>query len=440
MKLTAEQESMSAGEQGRATQKAMEILIALGTIYGADQMTPVTSVQIAGVSFDNLGEAGLHFLSEMADGGGKARVLTTLNPAGMDIENWQALGISPEFARDQQRVIEAFARMDVVTTCTCTPYLAGNLPHYAEHIAWAESSAVCYANSVIGARTNREGGPSALAAALTGYTPAYGMHLDDARRPSLTVHVLDTPSSAGLSTAQRTVWFGALGRSIGQRLESGGGRRVPYIIGVPEASLEELKSFCASIATYGGVALFHMVGVTPEAALHQPPAETIVLTQTDIEASLISLNEAAGDEVDFVSLGCPHLSIQEIARIAALLAGKQVQKEFWITTSRPTKQIADQMGYTQRIEASGARFATDTCCVVAPIKGRFSVLATDSAKACYYASAKHQFKTVFKPFDEVVLEALNPLVHQLAILLEFKHLDREKERIQNQHQQQVGKE
>ena len=118
------------------------------------------------------------------------------------------------------------------------------------------------------------------------------------------------------------------------------------------------------------------------------------------------MNDADAGEVDFVSLGCPHLSIEEIARIAELLEGKQVTKEFWITTARPTKQIADRMGYTQIIEASGAKFAADTCCVVAPIRGRFHALATDSAKACYYACAKNRFKTVFQPFDEVVMEAL----------------------------------
>jgi predicted aconitase len=406
MQLTEEQQSMLAGKHGRATRKALEILQALGTIYGADCMVPVTSVQIAGVSFDNLGEAGLQFLTEMAEGGGKARVLTTLNPAGMDLENWPVLGISPEFARNQQRVIDAFARMGVVTTCTCTPYLAGNLPHYGERLAWAESSAVCYANSVIGARTNREGGPSALAAALTGCTPAYGIHLDEERRPTVTI-LVDFPNwtRSSLENQPNTSYWGALGKLIGQKLEASSGRRVPYIRGIPRASLEELKSFCASLATYGGVALFHMESITPEAAGYQPPSLVIEITQAEIEVAVDSLNDASA-EVDFVSLGCPHLSIREIARVAELLAGKQVRKEFWITTARPTKQIADQMGYTRIIEASGAKFAVDTCCVVAPIKGRFTTLATDSAKACYYASAKHKFKTVFKPFDEVVFEAL----------------------------------
>jgi predicted aconitase len=407
MQLTEEQSSMLAGKSGPATRKAMEILLALGLIYGADRLVPVTSVQIAGVSFDNLGEAGLQFLSEMADGGGKARVLTTLNPAGMDLENWQALGISPEFAENQQRVIEAFAHMGAITTCTCTPYLAGNLPHYGEHIAWAESSAVCFANSVIGARTNREGGPSALAAALTGSTPSYGMHLDEERKPTATFvleHYSLTQSENNVP--QQTHLFGALGKLIGEKLEGLPGRRVPFIRGIPRASLEELKSFCASLATYGGVALFHMEKITPEAALYEPPAQTIDISRAEIESAIDSLNDSSGAEVDFVSLGCPHLSIREIARIAELMDGKQVRKEFWITTARPTKQVADQLGYTRIIEASGARFAVDTCCVVAPIKGRFIALATDSAKACYYAYAKNQFKTVFLPFDQVVLEAL----------------------------------
>jgi predicted aconitase len=404
MHLTLEQQAVLDGEHGPATRKAMQILAALGKIYAAKRMLPVTSVQVAGVSYENLGEAGLAFLSEMAEMGGKARVLTTLNPAGMDIENWQALGISPEFAENQGRVLAAFAAMGIITTCTCTPYLSGNLPHFGEHIAWAESSAVCFANSVIGARTNREGGPSALAAALTGFTPAYGLHLDHERQPVVTVRVQADLTVA--SDAPRTHLFGALGRAIGEKLATSSLRPVPYIQGIEQASLEELKSFCASIATYGGTALFHMQGITPESASLAVPEEMLSITQFDLDEAIQALNDGQPTEVDFVSLGCPHLSLAEIARLAFLLEGQQVVKEFWITTSRPNKQVADRMGYTQVIEASGAKFAVDTCCVVAPIKGRFHTLATDSAKACYYAYAKNKFKTVFKSFDQVDAEAL----------------------------------
>jgi predicted aconitase len=398
MRLTSEEQSMLAGDHGRAARKAMEILVALGEIYGAERMLPVTSVQVAGVSYDNLGEAGLEFLEEMADGGGRARVLATLNPAGMDVENWQALGIAEDFAADQQRVLEAFARMGVQVTCTCTPYLIGNTPGFGEHIAWAESSAVCYANSVLGARTNREGGPSALAAALTGRTPAYGYHLDENRRPAITIDVH--------ASLRGTHAFGALGRTIGEQLEARQVKPVPYIRGLERASLEELKSFCASLATYGGAALFHMPGITPETGHFTPPEERLIITQADIETAASALNDASDAEVDFVSLGCPHLSIDEIARLAELLRGQRVAKEFWITTARPTKHLADRLGYTRVIEASGAKFAVDTCCVVAPIKGRFTALATDSAKACYYANAKNRFKTRFLPFDEVVQQAI----------------------------------
>jgi hypothetical protein len=435
MELTRLEQAMLAGDQGRAVRKSMEILVALGEIYGAQRLTPVSSVQIAGVSYDNLGEAGLQFLEEMASGGGEARVLATLNPAGMDVENWEALGIEPDFARQQQRVIDAFTRMKVVATCTCTPYLAGNIPAAGEHIAWAESSAVCYANSVLGARTNREGGPSALAAALTGRTAEYGYHLAENRLPDLCVEV--QAQVAG------THQFGALGKVIGESMQAGGislssppegglrnrrsdfnrltddnrqtdqtsirPRRVPYILGVEKASLEELKSFCASLATYGGAALFHMPGLTPEAGSLEPPQERITILQDDLEQAIASLSDASPGEVDFVSLGCPHLTIAEIARIAELLRGRKVQREFWITTARPTRQIADRLGYSEVIEASGAKFAADTCCVVAPIRGLFKVLATDSAKACYYAYSKNRFKTVFKSFDEAVAEALRPL-------------------------------
>jgi predicted aconitase len=396
MHLTSEDKKILAGAKGRATQKAMQILVALGDIYGAERMIPVSSVQIAGVSYDNLGEAGLLFLSEMAEGGGRVRVKTSLNPAGMDIENWLVLGIPEEFAEKQLRVLEAFSRMGVSTTCTCTPYLTGNLPQFGEHLAWSESSAVCYANSIIGARTNREGGPSALAAALTGRTPEYGLHLVENRLPEITFQVK--------ARLVENSDFGALGKLIGEKIAAS--KAIPYLQGITSATLENLKSFCASLATYGGTALFHMPGITPEADQCAPPSEKLIITQDDLEAAILSLNDAAVSDVDFVSLGCPHLSIQEIARIAHLLEGRRVKKEFWITTARPTKQIADRLGYARTIEDAGVKFAADTCCVVAPIYGRFTVMATDSAKACYYAYAKNKLKTIFLPFDEVVRLAL----------------------------------
>ena len=387
MKLTETEKQMLQGKQGRAAKKSMEILTALGEIYEARRLVPVTSVQISGVSFDNLGEAGLEFLSEMAEDG-RVKVLTTLNPAGMDVENWSDLGISPAFAEKQQQVIRAFEKMGVISTCTCTPYFIGNLPRFGQHLAWAESSAVCFANSVIGARTNREGGPSALAAALTGLTPEYGLHLRENRQPVVTV---ETKSSKIMDATD----FGVLGKVIGEKT----GSRIPFIKGIPEAGIDHLKSLCASIATYGGTAMFHMEGITPE-QIETVPTETISVTQKEIDGAYRELNDET--DIDFVSIGCPHASLEEVKRIAELLSNRRVTKETWIHVARPLKKTADIMGYTGLIETSGAKFACDTCMVVAPLKGRFTGMATNSAKSVFYARSKNGFKVIFKPLEECI--------------------------------------
>jgi predicted aconitase len=396
MKLTSKEKDMLDGKNGKATQKSMEILNTLGDIFNAERMVGVKSVQIAGVSYANLGEAGLEFLSEMAKDG-YVKVLTTLNPAGMDRENWKVLGIDKEFAKNQIRVIDAFAKMGVITTCSCTPYLIGNVPHFGQHIAWAESSAVCYSNSVIGARTNREGGPSALASALTGKTPKYGYHLDENRHSQVSIKIKDQ--------IQGTDEFGVLGKIIGDKLLKLG-KKIPFIKGISYASIEELKSFCASIATYGGTALFHMENITPEFNRYPIPRDIdFDIDREDLEKAR---SELVDDdvEIDFYSVGCPHASIYELARLANLLKGKKVKKEFWITTARPTKRIADEAGYSKIIEEAGVKFAADTCCVVAPIKGRFKGIMVDSAKACYYGRAKNKFKVKIGSIEECVTEAI----------------------------------
>jgi len=392
LQINSEEKDMLNGKFGKAIKKSMEIITTLGEIYGAKRLVKVSSVQVAGVSYENLGEAGLEFLDEMA-ADGRVRVLTTLNPAGMDLENWKYLGIDSEFAKNQIRVIEAFEKMGIISTCTCTPYFIGNIPRFGEHIAWSESSAVCYANSILGARTNREGGPSALAAALTGKTAEYGLHLDKHRIPELTV-VVETKIS-------KTYEFGALGKSIGDEV----GGKIVYIKGIDDASIEELKSFCASIATYGGTPMFYMEGISPESKIIKIPKEKIKITKENIEKSINELNDES--EVDFISIGCPHCSIKEIAKIADLLKGKKVNKELWITVARPIKEIADRMGYSKIIKSSGAKLACDTCCVVAPIKGRFKTLCTDSAKGCYYARGKNKFNTRLNSIEKCIEEALN---------------------------------
>jgi len=390
MKLTSEEQKMLAGKKGNAVKKSMEILVALGEIFGAKRLIDVASVQVAGVSYHNLGDAGLEFLEELAKDG-KVRVLTTLNPAGMDLENWKNLGISPEFAEKQKKVIDAFEKLGIVTTCTCTPYFVGNFPRFGEHIAWSESSAVAFSNSVIGAFTNKEGGPSALAAALTGKTPEYGLHLKENRQAQVLVKVK--------AKLESTRDFGALGHAIGKKI----GGKIPLIKGVKKASIEELKTFSASIATYGGTGLYHIAGITP--AKTSTPKEEFLVTEDDLEAAKAALNDAVEGEIDLVAVGCPHCSIKELQKLARLLNGKKVKKETWICVARPVKSIADKMGYSKTIEDSGAKFACDTCMAVAPLKGRFKGLATDSAKGCFYGRGSNSFKTKFCTLEECIKEA-----------------------------------
>ncbi|MHA1965152.1 MAG: aconitase X [Candidatus Thorarchaeota archaeon] len=393
LELTKDEKEMLDGKQGKATRKAMEIITTLGEIYGAKRLIPVSSVQIAGVSYHNLGEAGLEYLSEMAEDG-LTRVLTTLNPAGMDLSEWKKHGISENFAKNQQRVVDAFEKMGVITTCTCTPYLIGNLPHYGEHIAWAESSAVCFSNSVIGALTNREGGPSALASALTGKTAEYGLHLQENRVAQVKYEIK--------TELKDTDDFGLLGHVIGERT----GKTIPYITGINRATTEQLKSFSASVATYGGVAIFHMEGITPNRTTI--PEKTEVITRDDLNGARTELDDEEAD-IDFISVGCPHASIKEIATIAEMLDGKQVTdgKTVWITTAKPTKDLAIKMGFYDKIEKAGAFLVADACCAVAPLEGRFTGLMTDSAKACFYARGKNKFKTEIRSVEECIKEAVS---------------------------------
>lgn len=394
MELTKEEQAMLDGKEGYAVRKSMEILVALGEIFGAKSLIDVGSVQVAGVSYHNLGDAGLEFLNELASDG-RVRVLTTLNPAGMDLENWQQLGISPEFAEKQNLVIDAFQRMGILVSCTCTPYLIGNLPLYGEHVAWSESSAVTFANSVLGARTNREGGPSALAAAFVGKTPCYGLHLDENRVPD--VHVQLNTQLTKLSD------WGALGYAIGKKAEN----KIPYITGVKSADLDELKSFGASLVTYGAKPLFYIRGITPGAELQPQPKAQVTIEQADIKNAYDNINDDVSD-IDFVCVGCPHCSIKEIQEIASLIKDKKVASdtELWVATSRTTKQLADKRGYTQIIEAAGGKFACDTCMAVAPLKGRFKALATTSAKGCFY-SRQNLMKTKMGSIQECVEAAVS---------------------------------
>jgi phosphomecalonate degydratase large subunit len=391
LQLSAEEEALLGGARGRATKKCMQILVALGEIYGAKRLVKVSSVQVSGVSYKNLGDAGIEFLNDLAQDG-KARVRTTLNPAGMSLTDWREQGISEAFAEKQLQVIDAYRRLGLEISCTCTPYLAGNEPGMGEHIAWSESSAVVYSNSVLGARTNREGGPSALAASLTGRTPLYGYHLEENRVPTLTVDV-----KASLKSPED---FSAMGYFVGRTVEDG----IPYFRGIKSAGLEELKTLSAALASSGGVSMFHIQGITPEAGVGPGRTEAVPFTRANLEETVAMLNDDAVP--DFISVGCPHCSLPELATIASLLKGRTVARALWVCCSREVKRQSDEAGYSAAILQSGARFATDTCMVVAPIEELgYKVVATNSAKACHYLR-NSGFKVRFLPLEQCIAEAV----------------------------------
>jgi len=372
-KLTSDERDMLAGKHGPGVQKALEIVVALGKIYGAQDLVPVESVQVSGVSYQNLGSAGLAFLREWANDGARVRVPTFLNPAGMDLRRWQTMGIDAEFARQQLAVIDAFTVLGIAPTCTCTPYLIGYEPGPGAHVAWAESSAVSFANSVLGARTNREGGPSALAAAICGRTARYGLHCDENRRASVLVEV---------SCPVRSVSdWGALGYMVGQATQS----QVLYFQGLEPDGVDALKALGAAMAASGAVALYHVEGVTPEARLAgvlRPDHTRLAID--NLEAGYRALS-GGPTRIDLVWLGCPHASVAEVARLAAFAEGRRFVPEVWITTNRPVREESEMAGSVAAIETAGGRVWADGCVVVAPLRGRFSTVATLSAKGAYYA-------------------------------------------------------
>ena len=254
MDFTREEEAILRGEEGEGKRKAMELVTALGKIYGAEDLIDITSAHLSGASYKTIGDGGLKYLEDMVAGGAMVSVPSTLNPVGMDRGRWAEMHISPEFAEKQLRIIELYGSMGIKTTCSCTPYTGANVPTLGDHVAWAESSALSFVNSYIGARTNREGGPGALAAAILGKTANYGLHLDENRRPTV---VIDADIDGSVFS------YSLLGQAVGMAIGGGG----PYFKGI-DPCVEEAKTLSAAMAASGSVALWHAEGVTPEAGNH----------------------------------------------------------------------------------------------------------------------------------------------------------------------------
>ena len=392
MFLTKEEQEMCDGEYGETIRKSMDILVALGDIYGASGLVDITSAQVSGVSYKTIGDAGLEYLQDLArDGSGKATINASLNPPGTDLDNWEELGFPRDFAIKQNEIVDAYADLGISKTCTCTPYLVGNVPRFRDHVSWSESSAVAYVNSVIGARTNREGGPAALAAAIVGKTPLYGFHLDENRKANLVVNV---------STELKGADFGALGYIIGKVV--GGG--VPYFKVQNVPNNNNLKTLGAALASSGSVALYHMENITPEYELagEEDVEDIMFISDKEIAETRESLS-TTDREIDLVCLGCPHASLEEIKEVASVVQGKTIKNKLWICTSVSVKATADRMGYTQIIESAGGNVVCDTCMVVAPIEDMgFEVIGVNSAKAANYVPSMCGLDVVYDDVENLV--------------------------------------
>ncbi len=412
-RLTQQEQAMLDGAEGPGVQRAMEIVATLGRIYGAPDLVPVTHVQIAGVSYKNLGDAGVQFLKEWAGEGAQVRVPTTLNPAGMEMDRWEAMGIDPAFARPQLSAIDAFTTMGVTPTMSCTPYLfPGYTPRRGDHLAWAESSAVIFANSIIGARSNREGGPSALAAAIVGRTPRYGYHLDEERLADIVVEVRcpvrDVADFGALSyvvgkqVGNATLWFADLAAALPP---------LPADITLGGAAGDRLKTLGAGLAAYGAVALFHIAGYTPEAQdlgerLIKPDARRLAVDSLDPGYTVMDADPDLR-QIDLVTIGCPHASLSEIEQIAGMLQGQRVATQLWVTTARITRDRARAAGWVQAIEAAGGQVVADTCAVVAPVRSiGITTMATNAGKMACYAPAHSKVKMRYGSLEQCVAAAV----------------------------------
>jgi len=364
MYLDPDEERMLAGENGETRQKMLELLVALGKVFGAERLVRIRSAQVSGASYKTIGEYGLAWLSSLD---ARAVVPAVLNPIGMPRGRWQEMGIDPVFAARQQAVILAYERLGVNLECTCTPYYLHETS-FGDHLAWSESSAVSYANSVIGARTNREGGPGALAAALIGKTPCYGLHLSRNRKPEVIIEVKSDEKEWGIAR------YGALGYYTGKLV----GNKIPYFQGI-SPDYDQLKALGAAMAATGAVALYHVNDVTPEAKKNQfdiAGLEVIRIEPAEIDQLFTDI------PVDAVAVGCPHCSPAELADIARLLKRKTVTKPLYIFAAQGI--IEKNIRIVNAIEKSGARVFADTCMVVSPVMEQYTAIMVNSGKALAY--------------------------------------------------------
>jgi len=388
MYLTKEEERIYDGEHGWANQICMKILVRLGELFNATRLIPIRSAHVSGVSYKTLGDAPAEFLQALVDANGKAKVKATLNPQSFDPEYLRKK--LPEHIREKQlKILKQFEKMGFIQSLTCTPYYLEK-PKEGSHLAWAESSAVVYTNSILGAWTNREGGPSALAAAIIGKTPNYGMHKAENRKPNVSVNVE--------TQLRNEAEFGALGIYLGKILED----EIPIIQGLKNVSEENLKQLGAALATTGMVNMFYH-----NIQLKRGKMEKISVEARDLKRTFESLSTTTKMKPDLVFIGCPHCSLNEIRQVARLMNSKKVKAgtEFWVCTSRYIKERARD--YVEKIEKGGGHVLTDMCTIVSWTETLgIKTIMTNSAKTAYYAPTLNKAETVFAPLKQCLKTAL----------------------------------
>ena len=407
MQLTPEERGILAGRWGEPARRALKMQIATGAFFGAARMVPVTSAHLTGDP-ESMGEAGLRFVEELCERGARFVIPTTTNPRSVDFALYRELGQPEEIARRERRLRDLVVTMGAVPVDTCANYQTVYQPRFGERLAWGDTGAVIYANAVAGARSNFEGGPASYAAALTGRVPAYGMHLDQCRLGSHLIDVRDQPRSV-------SDW-GALGCLVGRQLTNYW--LVPVFAGIEvQPSADALKQLGATLASYGSLAMFHVVGVTPEARTvdeafgGRAPRDTIVVGAGSLDRVYHSF-EPERDEVDLVVFGTPHLSLFEVKDLAAMLKGRTAHPKtmLLLTMSAGVKGLADHFGYTGAIEAAGGKIVTGVCYYImtprelARVHG-FRTIVTDSAKLANIIAA-YGYNPIFRPTAECVEAAV----------------------------------
>lgn len=391
MKLSEYDRELLSGGQGRAKQIAMEIVCRMGELYHAPELISITRAHIDGCSYTAVWDAGLEFAEMLAEAGGKVAVPTSLNIGSCDGFNGKAFGNPDDFTEKCRRMERAYYRMGCIPSWTCASYQYCNIPAFGEHVAFAESNVVNFCNSVLGARTERNGDLLDICCALTGRVPAMGLHLTENRYGTMVFDVSELRSDR----LNDPSGFAALGYLVGA--ETGG--HVPVIDGFKErVGAEALKAFSAASAASGSVGLFHVTGTTPEApdlrtALGGHAAkETVLVTDQMLEEAFQRLSSEGRTvpetPVDLVVMGCPHLSFSEFVRIMGYLGNRRRadNTEFWLQTSDMVYHLLSRIGMTEKALRAGIKIMRDSCILNQPMEmWKFKTVVSNSGKMAHYA-------------------------------------------------------